>query len=217
MCHPMFAFPSLTANGNVTVASKTFFASLLHSVSTPSTTTSPAVTSINSISSAAKKAGQPVVLFVEGVRSNGDGVLLFPPEVILYHTIPLNTKQLFGDISDASIHFAGFIYADKCPRPAPPCSIGSAIIQLLALASTLDIPYPATLSYLHNTHVPKQGKNTLEKWRADIRNLFAKMLNKNTLNLGMKDYVSFCAYYNALASGDESTARQIADTRAKAF
>ena len=86
MCHPVFAFPSLTSNGSITVVPKTLFASLLHAITSPSPT-APSAVPISSISSAAKKAGRPVVLFVEGVRSNGDGVLLFPPEVICYNII----------------------------------------------------------------------------------------------------------------------------------
>ena len=79
----------------------------------------------------------------------------------------------------------------------------------------VNLPYPATLTYLSNIHVPRQGKSTSLKWIAEVRSLFAKMLNKNMLNVGMKDYVSFCEYYDALARGDESKARQIADSRGK--
>lgn len=75
--------------------------------------------------------------------------------------------------------------------------------------------------FLSSKYIAKSDKNEnvsnqiLEKWIDDIRNIFSKLVNKKTLKLNLSDYYSYANYYNALKSGNNELAKNLADKRGK--
>lgn len=53
----------------------------------------------------------------------------------------------------------------------------------------------------------------VEAWTQELREVFAKLVNKKTLKLSMIDYDSFYEYYIANMSGNTAESKKISDTR----
>lgn len=160
----------------------------------------------------AKKNGQAVILFVEGVCTNGSGVLEYP-------------AQIFQDVStNTTIHLSGFVYSSSGISPA--CPAGSMISRLFWLCSSLS-PLSIPLNFLSGRHgVPKlvQEKKSSsllnaisEKrviaWVQELREVFGKLVSKKLLKLSLVDYDSFFEYYTANSKSDVKAAKKISDAR----
>jgi hypothetical protein len=171
---------------------------------------------------------RPIVLFIEGIKTNGTGVLEFPSQVsILISASLIPPLQIFQKLSSPpTIHLCGVTYAastssrDVTPT-SPTCPIGSHLDRFLWLSSQLSRPQLGTLSFLSSQYLPsydsKRGMNELliNKWIEDIRINFSKLVNKKPLKLSQRDYESFSQYFHALKSGNGESAKSIADSRGK--
>lgn len=114
--NPIFVFPVVNGGDNVACLSFNFSAAILR-VMTSAMSCEGGVSggkTLSDMSADAKEANRCVVLFAEGVRTNGDGVLRFPAEVgednvcIAQHSLALElNKPVFLYLSS--------ILADICP------------------------------------------------------------------------------------------------------
>lgn len=177
----------------------------------PSTATQAVKLNLRPLSVCLKRAkteGQSLVLFVEGVKTNGTAVLDFPSEI-------------FSELSpDVPVHLAGAMYPSlRPPRTAPPCPVGSQLWQLFCLSGAAAPPYPSQLVVLDAVFVPKinvhkaTGVVSTAVWALEVRNVFSKLINKKTVNLGADSYESFRTYYLAVRNGQLKEAKAIADAR----
>jgi hypothetical protein len=57
------------------------------------------------------------------------------------------------------------------------------------------------------------SEKRLEAWTQELREVFAKLVNKKCLKLSMLDYDSFYEYYVANTTGNTAEAKKISDAR----
>ena len=57
------------------------------------------------------------------------------------------------------------------------------------------------------------SKKRYESWTLELRDVFAKLINKKALKLTMVDYDSFFEYYTANTSGNVGVSKRISDER----
>ena len=128
--------------------------------------------------------------------------------------------QVFADLTPAtSVHLAGMTYPVSRPgQISPPVPVGSQWWRLFSLSSSLS-PCPAQMVVLSASYVPKMnvhkatGTANISAWVSEVRNTFAKVVNKKTVNLGADSYKSFHDYYLAVRKGQLAEAKAIADSR----
>jgi hypothetical protein len=88
---PVFAFPC-PEKGAALCTQMNFLSAIIFALQPQELTRKSAVSNVvplMSIIQAAKTARKPVVLFVEGVRTNGSGILNFPEKVSLPNSLIL--------------------------------------------------------------------------------------------------------------------------------
>ena len=85
--NPIYVFPVRSGEDVSACVSANFVGALMRTLSSVMSleAASNNPQTVKEIATDAKYANRCVVLFAEGVRSNGDGVLRFPPEVIACH------------------------------------------------------------------------------------------------------------------------------------
>mmetsp|Transcript_12345 Transcript_12345/g.18718 ORF Transcript_12345/g.18718 Transcript_12345/m.18718 type:complete len:402 (+) Transcript_12345:67-1272(+) len=219
ICSPLYVFPvRLTPSSSHEPSlyhcpAVGFFSALRISMSpsiSQSQTSDVKRQTLTAVLQQAKSAGRCVIIFPEGVRSNGSGVLKFPEEI-------------FCDIStvNTSIHLAGFTYPSASTQPC--CPVGSQVLRIISTCGALSLPCAGRLlvlpsKYLSEIHQKLSTRNkssAVRNWTNEVRNIFAKLINKKTVELGVDDFESFRSYSDAMKSGDMELARKIADSRIK--
>jgi hypothetical protein len=222
LCFPVFALPvrivspsDPTASPQYLCREHSFWGAVIACFSGPSglplTVDQAGKLNLRPLSACLKRAkadGQSLVLFVEGVKTNGSGVLEFPVE-------------LFSELSpDVPVYLAGAVYpSTRPPRTPPPCPVGSQFWRLFCLSGAAAPPYPSQLMVLNAAFVPKisvhkvSGVANTSAWVAEVRLVFSKLINKKTVTLGADSYVSFQSYYAAVKNSQLKEAKAIADSR----
>jgi hypothetical protein len=164
--NPMFVFPQQVSEDEVACISYNFFGAfyrVMRPVMNSTAAGGSGLKSLGSISTEARDSNRCVVLFAEGARTNGDGVLRFAPKVCLclclsslwtcrvllmcsvtyiVICIVLFTLQIFNSLAGAtdtkdttSIHILGFQYPSPEKEFTPACPAGSFFQRLFWLAS----------------------------------------------------------------------------------
>lgn len=160
----------------------------------------------------AKKANRPVLLFIEGIKTNATGVLEFPSQI--FNECEIHLSQ--ANINLCSISYPSTQRSQNSVSPA--CPIDSHFNRFLWLSSQFSRPQTCQMTFLSFHHLPKYDKKKYQSigvWLSEIRVVFGKLINKKLLTLTLGDYHSFAQYYNALREGKIEIAKSIADNRGK--
>lgn len=231
--HPVYVFPYKVQDTYLCVEAG-FFRALQISAYGTGGVPPPDVKPISDILRSSMKKNRALVLFIEGARTNGDGVLNFPVQVFE----PLVSM---GHTVAPPIHMAGFVY----PPPStfsPATPVGSPLTKLFWLSGTSGLTFrntyvvpvysiPASLlPQLHSngsgdhllitgttklmTNMNKSGQQ-LSTWVGQIRDIFSQVVKKNKVTLGIDDMNSFREYYELLMKGETEAAKVFADSRKK--
>ena len=138
--------------------------------------------------------------------------------------------------TQVTCHLSGFVYSstDDSTAVAPPCPAGSAYNRLFWQCASLRAPVAVTVNCLvDRCGVPKLvatptkkttdaaatattgtvSEKQLDTWVQELREVFAKLVNKKLLRLSLVDYDSFFEYYEATSAGDTAAAKRISDAR----
>ncbi|CAM9689866.1 unnamed protein product [Chrysoparadoxa australica] len=171
----------------------------------PIVTDAPEGSTLLNVCTLAKKRGAPVVVFPEGCKGNGNGVLEFAPVF----------TSLATDGADQApgVHLLGWSYKTGGFSPVQPA--GSSLRQLWWLCFGI-ARCQATVARLYKNHVPPMPKEpAIRAWVDKLRWLMGTMIRKPTVALGMQDAVSFNAYRRLLLKGQKKEAASVASTREK--
>jgi hypothetical protein len=92
--------------------------------------------------------------------------------------------------------------------------------KIFQLVSSIQFPYNVTVNFLASEHVPKlssgnTGSPKLDIWVQQLRDIFARLVSKKTVDLSIDDFESFAKYYSLHAAGLFDQAKSVAETRAK--
>lgn len=231
--HPVYVFPYKVQDTYLCVEAGFFRALQISAYGTGGVPPAD-VKPISDILRSSMKKNRALVLFVEGVRTNGDGVLNFPVQIFE----PLVAT---GHAVAPPIHMAAFVY----PPPStfsPATPVGSPFMKIFWLSGIAGITFrntfivnvysvPASLlPQLHGnssadhllitgttkmmTNINKSGQQ-LSTWVGQIRDIFSQVVKKNKVMLGIDDMNSFREYYDLLMKGDIDAAKAIADSKKK--
>jgi len=176
--------------------------------------------------------GRPIVLFPEGARTNGDGVLEFPSQ--LFESLIIGTGSSTSTPLP-SIHLTGFLYPSP-DKLSPATPVGSPLAKLFWLSGSsgwgwgplFTVPLccvpaqmiknplvgPATRGDESGHHIRKSSQQ-LVAYINQLRDLFAQLVRKNKVALNIDDLISFRKYYILLNSGNNKEANVFADERKK--
>lgn len=155
-----------------------------------------------------KNARGPVVVFAEGARSNGKSVLSFVP---VLQRLPAETTR---------IHLVAFRYEFKNFSPSQSAGGGwrhyfwtsfrpyHSLKMSVLSAGDLDLTDGGKAT-------KAAGSPTLTTAQVEkLRGLLAAMLRTKTVDLGVRDFVSFNAYWAHVTSGGRRPAAEFTDRKA---
>lgn len=166
------------------------------------------------IADVVRRASGPIVVFPEGVRSNGKAVLRFLP---VLQNLPVKTR----------VHLVAFRYEYKHFSPSQPA--GGAWSHLFWTAFHLHHSMRVTvlsakdLSLDDLTIAKLSSRNSSKKQNSSmlsidqvekLRSLLAAMLRTRTVDMGPADFVTFNNYWKHVNSGGRQPASQFTDRKA---
>uniref|UniRef100_K3XAM2 Phospholipid/glycerol acyltransferase domain-containing protein n=1 Tax=Globisporangium ultimum (strain ATCC 200006 / CBS 805.95 / DAOM BR144) TaxID=431595 RepID=K3XAM2_GLOUD len=166
-------------------------------------------------------ASGPVVVFPEGARSNGKSILKFLP--VLEH-LPhvLQAKNKGGRKLPLRIHLVAFRYEYSQFSPSHSagsgwshffwmCFHGYHSLRVTILnAKDLNLQEPAPKVRAGSTASTTLITAQVER----LRGLLAAMLRTKTVDLSVKDFVSFNAYWDHVTGGGRKAAAEFTDRKA---
>eukprot|EP01041_Mallomonas_annulata_P004169 gene4169-8287_t len=139
-CRPLYVFPCKQNDTYNCVEAQFFQAIYIAAYGTggDTTTTPTGLKTLSAVVESSKKKRRPIVLFIESVRTNGDGVLEFPVQVmesLLSGSSSGSGSETNDMIVIPPVHLAGFIYPPP-DKLSPATPVGSPWVKLLWLAGT---------------------------------------------------------------------------------
>ncbi|KAF1336451.1 hypothetical protein FI667_g321, partial [Globisporangium splendens] len=166
-------------------------------------------------------ASGPVVVFPEGARSNGKSILKFLP--VLEHLPHVLQAKNKGDRKlPLRIHLIAFRYEYSQFSPSHSagsgwshffwmCFHGYHSLRVTILnAKDLNLQEPAPKVRVGSTASPTLTTAQIER----LRGLVAAMLRTKTVDLSVKDFVSFNAYWDHVTGGGRKAASEFTDRKA---
>lgn len=154
-----------------------------------------------------KNARGPVVVFAEGARSNGKSVLSFVP---VLQRLPVTTR----------VHLVAFRFEFKNFSPSQ--SAGGGWRHYFATSSHPYHSLKVTVLSAGDLDLAPEfkaaktiGAKTITDAQVNkMRGLLAAMLRTKTVELGVKDFVSFNAYWSHVTGGGKRPASEFTDRKA---
>ncbi|TMW69574.1 hypothetical protein Poli38472_001730 [Pythium oligandrum] len=164
-----------------------------------------------------RRASGPIAIFPEGVRSNGKSVLRFLP------ILEQLSFELPGSKQPLRIHLVAFRYEFKNFSPAH--SAGGGIKHVLWTSFYGYHSLRVTHLHAKDLNVQDVGPATRSKAASTatqltkvqverLRGLLAAMLRTKPVDLSVKDFISFNAYWDHVKSGGKKSAAEFTDRKA---
>lgn len=163
------------------------------------------------LSQVIKTSSAPIVVFPEGTRSNGKGVLRFLH--VFDDLMPLATSNPF------KVHVIGFRYDTKGFNPTHVtggfvrqtfllCFYGFHRMNVTTLGSNLTPAFPGTDAAIHRAKdaLGNPLPTTVRQWEDRIRTLLSSMIRSKPLELSTEDFKTFTAYWNHVTNGGREPA-----------
>ncbi|CAK4085013.1 unnamed protein product [Aphanomyces euteiches] len=177
---PTFVYPSAADASKGLVHSYGLFQALGQAMAPPLDQLSSPV----KLQDVVRRASKPVVVFAEGTRSNGKGVLRFLP---VLDTLPEETR----------IHVVAIKFEFKAISPTHTC--GSALWHLCRLFSH-------AYHTMKVTTLPAEFVSSASASATTIPSLLASMLRTKCVDLSTDDFISFNKYWSHVQGGGRDPA-----------